>query len=101
MNGYAGALKQDPPIASIQVKKLIIETKLINIQACQFCMLRDVLVHMSIKIVLFPYLWAAVVQISRFDISDVERGQRSSFWDHSELFWFTGFGVIDPNRPIY
>ena len=37
----------------------------------------------------------------RFDTSAVERGPRSNFWDLSALFWFTGFGVIDPNRPIF
>ena len=36
----------------------------------------------------------------RFDISAVERGPRSNFWDHSDLFHSTGFGLIDPNRPI-
>ena len=37
----------------------------------------------------------------RFDISSAERGLRSNFWDHSEIFWSTGFGVIDPNRLIF
>jgi len=27
-------------------------------------------------------------------------GPRSNFWNHSELFQITGFGVIDPNRPF-
>ena len=36
-----------------------------------------------------------------FDISDVKRGPRSNFWDHSELFQSTGFDVINPNRPIF
>ena len=37
----------------------------------------------------------------RFDTSTVERGPRSNFWDHSALFWSTGFRVIDPNRPFF
>lgn len=36
-----------------------------------------------------------------FDISAVERGARSNFCNHSDLFRSTGFGVIDPNRPIF
>ena len=33
---------------------------------------------------------------TRFDISAAERGLRSNFWDHSEIFQLTGFGVINP-----
>jgi len=36
----------------------------------------------------------------RFDLTNVERGPRSNFWDHSQHFQTNGFGVIDPNRPI-
>ena len=34
VNGYAGVLKQAHPIAPTYVKKLIIASKLTNIQAC-------------------------------------------------------------------
>ena len=32
---------------------------------------------------------------NRFDISAAERGLRSNFWDYSEIFQLTGFGVIN------
>ena len=32
-----------------------------------------------------------------FDLSNVEWGPRSSFWDHSKHFWTNGFRVIAPN----
>ena len=37
----------------------------------------------------------------RFDISAAERGLRSNFWDHSEIFLSIGFGLINQNRPIF
>jgi len=36
-----------------------------------------------------------------FDISAVERGPSSKFWDHVKLFRSTVFGVIDPNMPFF
>ena len=36
-----------------------------------------------------------------FDISTVERRQWTNIWDHSELFWFTAFSIIGPNRPFF
>ena len=33
-----------------------------------------------------------------FDLSNVERGPRSNFWDHSQHFRTNGFCVIAPNR---
>ena len=33
---------------------------------------------------------------NRFDISAAERGLRSNFSNHSEIFWSTSFGVINP-----
>ena len=34
----------------------------------------------------------------RFDLTNVERGPRSNFWDHSQHFRTNGFRVIAPNR---
>ena len=38
------------------------------------------------------------LKILTFDLSNVERGPRSNFWDHSQHFWTNGFRVIAPNR---
>ena len=34
-------------------------------------------------------------------LTNVERGSRSSFWDHSQLFRTNRVGVIEPNRPTF
>ena len=38
------------------------------------------------------------LKILTFDLSNVERGPRSNFWDHSQHFRTNGFRVIAPNR---
>ena len=34
-------------------------------------------------------------------LANVERGSRSRFWDHSQLFRTNGVCIIEPNRPIF
>ena len=36
-----------------------------------------------------------------FDFSNVERGQRSNFWEHLPHFWSNGFCIIEPNKPTF